>query len=208
MPKAVIELDELRLRALSPSVDLETVRDHLAAFTRTSAGGPGSGPRSARCRCASAGAGWSRRAAPSSRRRRRTSACARARRARSIACSTSTCVRRADSGRAERLEVADQLGEGHRVELVWSGRAACPRATSPSRLTIARSRRRRSRSATRAGEGVHRSYPPDAASEMPASTGRSTHFAVAASHCFPGHCASPVQPRRHVKVVGSQTGRA
>jgi len=42
--EAVIELDELRLRALSPSVDLETVRDHLAAFTRTSAGGPGSGP--------------------------------------------------------------------------------------------------------------------------------------------------------------------
>lgn len=42
--KAVIELDEARLRALSPTVDLETVRDHLQAFIRTSAGGVGSGP--------------------------------------------------------------------------------------------------------------------------------------------------------------------
>jgi hypothetical protein len=43
---------------------------------------------------------------------------------------------------------------------------------------------------------------------MPASTGRSTHFAVAPSHCWPGHCASLVQPTRHVKVVGSQIGSA
>ncbi len=42
--KAVIELDEARLRALAPSVEIETVRDHLDAFTRTCAGGPGSGP--------------------------------------------------------------------------------------------------------------------------------------------------------------------
>lgn len=42
--KAVIEVDEARLRALSPGVDLELVRDHLDAFARTCAGGPGSGP--------------------------------------------------------------------------------------------------------------------------------------------------------------------
>jgi hypothetical protein len=42
--KTVIELDETRLRALSPDVDVETVRDHLEAFRRTCEDGPGSGP--------------------------------------------------------------------------------------------------------------------------------------------------------------------
>ena len=41
---ARIELDEARLRALDPSVDLETVRNHLAAFTAICAGGTAAGP--------------------------------------------------------------------------------------------------------------------------------------------------------------------
>jgi hypothetical protein len=47
-----------------------------------------------------------------------------------------------------------------------------------------------------------------AASVTPASTGRATHVAVASSHCWPGHCASVLQPTRHVNVVGSQMGAA
>lgn len=47
-----------------------------------------------------------------------------------------------------------------------------------------------------------------AASVTPASTGRATHFAVASSHCWPGHCASVLQPTRHVNAVGSQMGAA
>ena len=40
---ARIELDEARLRALDPGVDLHTVREHLAAIPRLCAGGPGAG---------------------------------------------------------------------------------------------------------------------------------------------------------------------
>lgn len=42
--EARIELDEARLRALDPTVDLQTVRDHLAAFAAICAGGEDSGP--------------------------------------------------------------------------------------------------------------------------------------------------------------------
>ena len=42
--EARVELDEARLRALDPSVDLETVRNHLAAFTAICAGGAEAGP--------------------------------------------------------------------------------------------------------------------------------------------------------------------
>ena len=40
---ARIELDEARLRALDPAVDLATVRDHLAAIPRVCAGGAAAG---------------------------------------------------------------------------------------------------------------------------------------------------------------------
>ncbi|MGO4222336.1 DUF3037 domain-containing protein [Lysobacter sp. TAF61] len=42
--EARIELDEARLLAVDPLVDLETVRRHLAAIEVICAGGPGSGP--------------------------------------------------------------------------------------------------------------------------------------------------------------------
>ena len=42
--EARIEVDEARLRALDPSVDLETVRRHLAAFAAICAGGAEAGP--------------------------------------------------------------------------------------------------------------------------------------------------------------------
>jgi hypothetical protein len=42
--EAAIELDEARLRALDPAVDLDTVRAHLAAIALVCRGGPGSGP--------------------------------------------------------------------------------------------------------------------------------------------------------------------
>jgi hypothetical protein len=42
--EARIELDEARLRALDPGVDLETVRGHLAAFAAICAGGADAGP--------------------------------------------------------------------------------------------------------------------------------------------------------------------
>jgi hypothetical protein len=42
--EARIELDEARLRALDPSVDLETVRAHLESFRIICANGPTSGP--------------------------------------------------------------------------------------------------------------------------------------------------------------------
>jgi hypothetical protein len=42
--QARIELDEARLLALDPSIDLASVRRHLAAFTTIGNGGPGSGP--------------------------------------------------------------------------------------------------------------------------------------------------------------------
>lgn len=42
--EARIELDETRLLALDPQVDLDTVRRHLAAIEVICAGGPGSGP--------------------------------------------------------------------------------------------------------------------------------------------------------------------
>ena len=42
--QARIALDEARLLALDPHVDLETVRRHLAAFPAICAGGPDSGP--------------------------------------------------------------------------------------------------------------------------------------------------------------------
>ena len=42
--QARIELDEARLRAIDPGVDIETVRGHLAAFAAICAGGDDSGP--------------------------------------------------------------------------------------------------------------------------------------------------------------------
>jgi hypothetical protein len=41
---AKIELDEQRLRALFPAVDVELVREHLDAFQRVCEGGPQAGP--------------------------------------------------------------------------------------------------------------------------------------------------------------------
>lgn len=41
---ARIELDEPRLRALHPSIDVETVRQNLSSIPAICAGGPGSGP--------------------------------------------------------------------------------------------------------------------------------------------------------------------
>lgn len=41
---ARIELDEARLRAIDPWVDLDVVRAHLAAFAAVCAGGDGAGP--------------------------------------------------------------------------------------------------------------------------------------------------------------------
>jgi hypothetical protein len=48
---------------------------------------------------------------------------------------------------------------------------------------------------------------PDAASS-PASALRATHVALASSQRWPGHCASLLQPTRHVNVLGSQMGAA
>ena len=42
--EARIELDEARLLALAPHVDLEAVRAHLASIPRICAGGPDAGP--------------------------------------------------------------------------------------------------------------------------------------------------------------------
>lgn len=42
--EAKVELDERRLLALAPEVDLETVRRHLAAIPKIAAGGKDSGP--------------------------------------------------------------------------------------------------------------------------------------------------------------------
>lgn len=42
--EARIELDENRLLALAPDVDLDVVRGHLAAIPRVCAGGPEAGP--------------------------------------------------------------------------------------------------------------------------------------------------------------------
>lgn len=41
---ARIELDEARLRALHPGIDLDTVRQNLESIPAICAGGPGSGP--------------------------------------------------------------------------------------------------------------------------------------------------------------------
>jgi hypothetical protein len=42
--EARIEVDAARLRALDPAIDLDTVRNHLAAFAAICAGGMESGP--------------------------------------------------------------------------------------------------------------------------------------------------------------------
>ena len=42
--EARIEVDEARLRALDPALDLDTVRQHLAAFAAICAGGADAGP--------------------------------------------------------------------------------------------------------------------------------------------------------------------
>lgn len=42
--EARIELDEARLRALAPDIDMESVRRHLATLPAICAGSPGSGP--------------------------------------------------------------------------------------------------------------------------------------------------------------------
>ncbi|AKF79449.1 Protein of unknown function [Myxococcus fulvus] len=41
---ARVEVDEARLKALAPDIDLETVRCHLDSFQRVCVGGKGSGP--------------------------------------------------------------------------------------------------------------------------------------------------------------------
>ena len=41
---AKIEVDEARLRALDPDVDLEAVREHLQSIPKICAGGPAAGP--------------------------------------------------------------------------------------------------------------------------------------------------------------------
>jgi hypothetical protein len=61
--EARIEIDEARLLALDPGLDLEAIRAGLETIPAVCAGGPGRA-RSARCRSAAAFAGWSRRAAP------------------------------------------------------------------------------------------------------------------------------------------------
>jgi len=42
--EAKIEVDEVRLRALDPHVDLEAVREHLQSIPKICAGGPAAGP--------------------------------------------------------------------------------------------------------------------------------------------------------------------
>ena len=42
--EARIELDESRLRALAPGLDIESVNSHLQAITAICRGGPGTGP--------------------------------------------------------------------------------------------------------------------------------------------------------------------
>ena len=42
--EARIEIDEARLRALDPSIDLDAIRGHLAAIPAIAAGGDGAGP--------------------------------------------------------------------------------------------------------------------------------------------------------------------
>jgi hypothetical protein len=42
--EAKIEVDEARLRALDPHVDLEAVREHLQSIPKICAGGPAAGP--------------------------------------------------------------------------------------------------------------------------------------------------------------------
>ncbi len=42
--EARIELDESRLLALDPTLDIEAIRNHLASIPRICAGGPGGGP--------------------------------------------------------------------------------------------------------------------------------------------------------------------
>jgi hypothetical protein len=42
--RAAFDLDEARLRAIAPAVDLELVRRHLAAIERVCAGAEGAGP--------------------------------------------------------------------------------------------------------------------------------------------------------------------
>ena len=73
--EARIEFDPQRIAALDATLDLETIREHLAAIPIICRAAPRPG-RSGACRRASASIGWSRRAARSSRRRRRTAAAA------------------------------------------------------------------------------------------------------------------------------------
>ena len=42
--EARIELDESRLLAFDPTLDIEAIRNHLASIPRICAGGPGAGP--------------------------------------------------------------------------------------------------------------------------------------------------------------------
>jgi hypothetical protein len=61
--EARIALDEARLRALDPGVDLDAVRRHLQSVEVVCRGGPAAG-RSAACPSANASIGWWHRAAP------------------------------------------------------------------------------------------------------------------------------------------------
>ncbi len=61
--EARIEVDEARLRALDPSIDVESLRAHLASIPRSAREGKPPAP-SAACRSASGSTGSSRRAAP------------------------------------------------------------------------------------------------------------------------------------------------
>ena len=42
--KSICRIDEDRLKAFSPQVDMEEVKEHLESFGRICSGGPGSGP--------------------------------------------------------------------------------------------------------------------------------------------------------------------
>ncbi len=66
--EARVVVDEARLKALWPGIDLELVRRHLEAIPRVAAGDP-SGGRLRDSLSGSASTGWSRRAAPSFRSR-------------------------------------------------------------------------------------------------------------------------------------------
>ena len=132
---ARMALDEARLAAFAPDLDLAEVRAHLEAMTRIAAGDAAPG-RSRGSSSPSASTGSSRRRARSSRPRRSTPGCARTRRRRSTRLWRSSW-HEGDRPRAAPLDrSAPGLGARRR------SRAARP--TGPSR-SAARSTRRPTR---------------------------------------------------------------